>query len=131
MKTMLLSRDQELIRIITSSEVYSKERDILISESMDPLDIMSVVCSKNPTLLIMDDDFLKPDSARILKSIKKVKQSIYVIFITSDSSYDLGKEVSQLGIQFYTHKPLVGKDLIDSVSSISHLKVKENHYNLS
>ena len=131
MKTMLVSKDPELIRIITSSDVFSKEKFILISQTKDPLDIMSAVCSKNPTLLIMDDDFLKPDSAHILKSIKKVKQSIYVIFITSDSSFDLGKEVSQLGIQFYTHKPLVGKDLIDSVSSISRLKVNENHYNLS
>ena len=128
MKTMLVSKDPELIRIITSSEFFSKEKDILMSESKDPLDIMSAVCSKNPTLLIFDDDFLKPESAHILKSIKKVKKNIYVIFITSDSSFDLGKEVSQLGIQFYTHKPLEEKELVDSVRSISRLKAKENHY---
>jgi DNA-binding NarL/FixJ family response regulator len=131
MKTMLVSKDPELIRIITSSEFFSKERHILMSESKDPLDIMSTVCSKNPRLLIIDDDFLKPESAHILKSIKKVKQNIYVIFITSDSSFDLGKEVSQLGIHFYTHKPLEEKELIDSVRSIARLKLKENHYNLS
>ena len=128
---MLISKDPDLIRIITSSDVFLKEKYILMSESKDPLDIMSSVCSKNPTLLILDDDFLKPDTAHILKSIKKVKQNIYVIFITSDSSFDLGKEVSQLGIQFYTHKPLGEKELIDSVRSISRLKAKENHYNLS
>ena len=131
MKTMLVPKDPEIIRIITSSDVFSNENDVLISESMDPLDIMSAVCSKNPTLLIIDDDFLKPESAHILKSIKKVKQNIYVIFITSDSSFDLGKEVSQLGIQFYTHKPLVEKELIDSIRSISRLKEKESHYNLN
>ncbi len=127
---MLISKDPDLIRVITSSDVFSKEKYILMSESKDPLDIMSAVCLKNPTLLILDDDFLKPDSAHILKSIKKVRQNIYVIFITSDSSFDLGKEVSQLGIQFYTHKPLGEKELIDSVRSISRLKAKENHYNL-
>ena len=131
MKTMLVSKDPELMRIIKSSDVFSKEKYIMISESMDPLDIMSTVCSKNPTLLVIDDDFLKPDSAHILKSIKKVKPNIYIIFITSDSSFDLGKEVSQLGIHFYTHKPLGEKELIDSVRSISRLKTKENHYNLS
>ena len=128
MKTMLVSKDPELIRIITSSEFFSKEKDILMSEWKDPLDIMSTVCSKNPTLLIIDDDFLKPESAHILKSIKKVKKNIYVIFITSDSSFELGKEISQLGIQFYTHKPLGEKELVDSVRSISRLKAKENHY---
>jgi len=131
MKTMLVSKDPELIRIITSSDVFSKEKYIMISESMDPLDIMSTVCSKNPTLLIIDDDFLKPDSAHILKSIKKVKQNIYIIFITSDSSFDLGKEVSQLGIQYYAIKPLDKNELIESVNSISQLKSKRNQFDVN
>jgi len=131
MKTMLVSKDPELIRIITSSDVFSKEKYIMISESMNPLDIMSTVCSKNPTLLIIDDDFLKPDSAHILKSIKKVKQNIYIIFITSDSSFDLGKEVSQLGIQYYAIKPLDKNELIESVNSISQLKSKRNQFDVN
>jgi len=128
---MLVSKDPELIRIITSSEFFSKERHILMSESKDPLDIMSTVCSKNPTLLIIDDDFLKPESAHILKSIKKVKQNIYIIFITSDSSFDLGKEVSQLGIQYYAIKPLDENELIESVTSISQLKSKRNQFDVN
>ena len=131
MKTMLVSKDPDLIKVITSSDVFSKERFILMSESRDPLDIMSAVCSKNPTLLIVDDDFLKPDSAHILKSIKKVRQSIYVIFINSDSSVDLGKEVSQLGIQFYALKPLDENELIESVKSISKLKSKRNRFDVN
>jgi len=129
MKTMLVSKDPDLIRIITSSDVFSKEKYILMSESRDPLDIMSAVCLKNPTLLIIDDDFLKPDSAHILKSIKKVRQNIYIIFITSDSGFDLGKEVSQLGIQFYALKPLDETELIESVKSIARLKEKKNNFN--
>jgi len=129
MKTMLISKDPDLIRIITSSDVFSKEKYILMSESKDPLDIMSSVCSKNPTLLILDDDFLKPDTAHILKSIKKVKQNIFVIFITSNSSIDIGREVSQLGIQFYALKPLAKDELIESLKSITKLNSKKNHFN--
>jgi response regulator of citrate/malate metabolism len=130
MNTMLLSQDPKLINTITSAKVIIADKFILQNESKNPLDIMSAVCSKNPTLLIVDDDFLKPESVHILRSIKKVKNNIYVIFITSDSSFDLGREVSQLGIQFYTLKPLGRKDFRDSVLSISQLKAKQNHYGL-
>jgi DNA-binding NarL/FixJ family response regulator len=89
---------------------------------------MSTVCSENPTLLIADDDFLKPESAHILKSIKKVNKSIYIIFLSSDLSIELGREVSQLGIQYYALKPFGVEDLIDVVNFIGKLKNKENSY---
>ena len=128
MKTILLSRDRDLINTITKANIFSSDKFVLLSELSDSLDIMSTVCSENPTLLIADNDFLKPDSAHILKSIKKVNKGIYIIFLSSDLSIELGREISQLGIQYYALKPLDMKDLIDVVNFIGKLKDKENSY---
>jgi len=128
MKTILLSRDDELINTIMRANIFLKEKFFVLNEYGDALDIMSTVCSESPTLLIADDDFLKPKSAHILKSIKRVNNSIYIIFLSSDLSIDLGREVSQLGIQYYALKPLGVQDLIDVVNFIGKLKEKENSY---
>ena len=128
MKTILLSNDHDLIHTINKSKIFSKDKFVLINDTRDSLDIMSTVCSENPTLLIADDDFLKPESAHILKSIKKVNKNIYIIFLSSDLSIELGREVSQLGIQYYALKPFGEEDLIDVVNFIGKLKNKENSY---
>jgi DNA-binding NarL/FixJ family response regulator len=128
MKTVLLSRDQELINTVTKANIFETSKFVLLNKSKDALDIMSAVCTENPSLLIADDDFLKPRSVHILKSIKKVNNHIYIIFLSSDLSIDLGREVSQLGIQYYALKPLGEKDLIEVVKFIGKLKDKDNAY---
>lgn len=128
MKTMLLSEDTELIDVITKANIFSVDKFVFFCESSDPLDIMSTVCTENPTLLIVDDDFLKPESIHILRSIKKINKHIYIIFLFSDLSFDLGREMSQLGIYYYALKPLNIKDLNDVVYSIAQLKAKDNNY---
>jgi len=128
MKTVLVSRDHNLIDTIKRANVFSMDKFVLLNESNDALDIMSTVCSEHPTLLIADDDFLKPESAHLLKSIKKVNKGIYIIFLFSELSIESGREVSQLGIQYYAHKPLKVEDLIEVVNFIAKLKDKENTY---
>jgi DNA-binding NarL/FixJ family response regulator len=128
MKTILLSRDQDLIDTIRRASIFSTDKFVLLNKSSDALDIMSTVCSEHPTLLIADDDFLKPKSAHILKSIKKVNKHIYIIFLFSELSIELGREVSPLGIHYYALKPFGVEDLIDVVHFIAKLKYKENAY---
>lgn len=95
--------------------------------SSDPLDVMSYVCTTPFSLLIMDDDFLEPNSAHILKSIKKIAGELPVIFITSNSSIELGREISQLGIQFYALKPIEEDTLYKSMQSIIKMKMRTTH----
>lgn len=130
MKVLLVTNDSELLHIFRSDIACQFDIVTVYAESNDPLDLMSTICSDNPSLLIIDDDFLKPNTAHILKSIKKVKKDVYIIFITSDARIDLGREVSQLGIHFYAHKPLDKTELIESMKSIAQLKAKKNHLDL-
>ena len=49
---------------------------------------------------------------------------IDIIFFTSNSGIDLGKEVSQIGIQYYAIKPLGKGELQDSIEAILKLHKK-------
>ena len=117
MRTILISADPELLEMISQSGLKEDNQIDVYNESNDPLDVMSTVCESNPSLMIIDDDFLKPNTVHILQSIRKVNQSIKIIFCTSNSSIDLGKEVSQLGIQYYAIKPLDKGELQESFNA--------------
>jgi len=96
----------------------------LYTGSADPLDVMSAIFSQNPSLILIDDDFLSPYSAHLLQSVRKINQQMDIIFTTSDSSIKLGKEISQLGIHYYAIKPLEEAELTDSLKSIINLITK-------
>ena len=124
MKILLISNDQILSELIKGVQLPEDSTVVIRSEDPDPLDTMSAVCSMNPTILIIDDDFLKPNTARVIKSIRKVNEKVDVIFITSDSSVELGKQIMQLGIQLYTVKPFDEHEITESLKSIVNLKLK-------
>lgn len=121
MRLLILSED---INLITGIEKLSKDNGdeiIKYTESLDPLDIMSSVCTLSPMVVFADDDYLKPNTAHILKSIKKVNKGIHVVFFTSDSSIELGREISPLGIHFYGIKPIPSSILTNLIDSLTNL----------
>jgi DNA-binding NtrC family response regulator len=127
MKILVFSNDIDLITVLTKVGDKTDNRFTFFDKLNDPLDVMSTVCSKKPNVLIIDDDYLKPKTAHILKSIRKVNKDLKIIFITSDSSIELGSEISQLGIYFYAIKPLDELELLESIQSIFNLKTKKNY----
>ena len=125
MKILLISGDSHLIDQIFKTEVVSSENIVVFNESNDPLDVMSFVIHDHPSLMIVDDDFLRPISGRIISSIKNVLPKVSTIFITSDESYELGREISPLGLQYYAIKPVDVNDLKDVISSLTKVKISE------
>ena len=122
MKTAVITDDSELIDMLNKMNIARQYRFSFYNESHEPLDIMSMVCSSNPGLLIVDDDFVKPNTSPLLKSIKKVCPRIEIIFIASDSNIDLGREISPLGIRYYDIKPVDSGDLEASLESLLSIK---------
>ena len=123
MRTIMISKDPELLMLKDNASLISDEPIKVCDESNDPLDVMSTVCEQNPSILIIDDDFLHPETVHVLKSIRKVNKSIKIIFVTSNASIDLGKEISPLGIYYYAIKPLDTNELLDSFQAV----VKEHN----
>lgn len=124
MRILVISDDIELINTVSCPVDVEDCITKVYNDSKDPLDIMSTVCLANPTILVMDDDFLKPETSHILSSIKKIMQKVAVIFVTSNTDIDLGREVSQLGVYYYALKPLENDAMIDALKSIISLKSK-------
>jgi DNA-binding NarL/FixJ family response regulator len=128
MKIVTVSNDIKLIELINKPEVKGNHQLVIYNESKDLLDVVSFVCTNHPTVLIADDDFLKPDSAHLLENLRKLIPKLAMLFITSDPGIELGKRISQLGIFFYGLKPLSDNELEDSIRSITKLKTTITQY---
>jgi DNA-binding NarL/FixJ family response regulator len=124
MKIMIFSNDSKLLKMIQIANINDDTTVSVLNESQDPLDIMSAICAQNPSLVVLDDDFVKPHSAHVIRSVRKINSKVNFIFVTSDESVELGREISPLGIHYYGHKPLAQSELHDSIESI--IKLKSN-----
>ena len=86
---------------------------------------LSNFLSGKPSVLIVDDDYLKPNSVEILESIRNVNKEMKIIFASSDSSLELGKKVSQLGIYYYAIKPIDESEFKELLDSLLNTKSKQ------
>lgn len=123
MKIMMISSDQELIQSAKSTLSSNQDLDILTNLS-DPLEVTSRVCEETPLALIVDDDLLKPNTAKILRSIRKLRENVHIVFMTSDTSIELGREVSPIGIHFYGIKPIGETMILNVMESLNKLDTK-------
>lgn len=123
MKIFTLSVDQELIKLVDNYCKENQQQSILYNKSRRPIDIVGFVYEQNPFVIIIDDDYVKPDAAVMISTIKKIKENIKIIFVTSDSSVQLGKEISPLGIAYYAIKPLDKIEFDELLNSISKKKI--------
>ncbi len=119
MKMLLLSNDAALIEEIKGISLHLENEIYTDSSSTDPLDVHSAVHKIYPSFVILDDDFLKPNSARIIRSLKDINNELGIIFITSDESLELGREISQLGVHYYALKPVSNNELQQALHSAS------------
>ena len=119
MQILVISEDNFLVNSladVSSSEAFDIK---LYESSYDPLEVLSSVHSLSPSLLILDDDIAKPNSAKILKSIKQISKNVRIIFLTSNDSLDLGREISPIGVYFYGIKPISKEEILTLIKSVS------------
>jgi two-component system response regulator YesN len=117
-KMLLISKDNMLIQSLNYTAENLNCDYYNFSNSIDPLDIASEIFSINPSLLIIDDDFTAPNSAKILESLKKVNSKLQVIFITSDTGLDLGRKINKIGVKYYLIKPIEKESLNQFIKSV-------------
>ena len=124
MRITVLSRDEDLIQTVLEMHLKSISTIDLFNESNNPLDVLAHVFTIQPNILVVDDDFTKPETVDILKAIKKVFSDISIVFITPSSSLELGREISQVGIHFYMLKPINQMMLKESLTHIAKRRVE-------
>lgn len=114
--------------MIQQPEIIEENELTIIEETADPLDAHSSVHRIHPSLLIIDDDFLQPNSARIIRSLKDINKYLKIIFITSNEGLELGKEISQIGVYYYALKPVQPNELMQALKSV--LKINKSSVQL-
>lgn len=117
MNILVISNDKELIQIIEESNKSIDKNLIVKSEFSDAIEILSNVCTISSSVVFIDDDLVKPNTVKILKSIRDVKPTLKIVFFTSDSSIELGREISPIGIHFYSIKPISKKECEELINS--------------
>lgn len=95
-----------------------RELKISFYSQNDTLEVISVVINENPEVLIFDDDLFGVKSSDLLKNIRKIKSDLKIIFLTSDTGVDKGREVIDAGIYLYLIKPLEVNVLNETLASI-------------
>ena len=118
MEILLVSQDKHILDIPSDKISENVGHFKIYDQVKDPLEIISTVHSYCPTILILDDDMIKPNSSRILRSIRQITQNKVVIFLTSDNSIDLGREISPLGVYYYGIKPVSKETILDIIKSV-------------
>ena len=126
MKVIIITNDEELKRISRELNPGEKENLLIYDRLSKPLDIVGYVFEKNPSLLVLDDDMISPDTFNVISNIKKMKKDLKIVFVTSNSSIELGKEITPLGISYYAIKPLEQKDFSELINSLTKNKQKIN-----
>ncbi len=119
MQILVVTQDKSLSQIFSEDSISTTAEFKIFDRTTDPLEVISMVHSISPNMLILDDDMLKPNSFRILKSIKQIRENEVVVFLTSDNGLDLGREISPLGVYYYGIKPISKEDILDLIKSVS------------
>lgn len=117
-KMLIISKDSSLTEALNNTANIMQCEYYNFSNSTDPLDIASEIFSINPSLLILDDDFTLPNSAKLLESLKKVNSKLQIIFITSDTGLELGRKINKIGVKYYLIKPIEKSSLIEFIKSV-------------
>ncbi|MEN8192754.1 MAG: response regulator [Bacteroidota bacterium] len=118
MQILVVTQDHIVLDLLNDKSIQATGNFTIFNQTKDPLEIISVVHSQSPSMLILDDDMLKPNSSKILKSIKQITQNKVVIFLTSDNSLELGREISPLGVYYYGIKPISKEIILDLINSV-------------
>lgn len=118
MNILMITKDQKLRKITKAVELTTKNNFMIFDKSSGLLEVTSKILKIKPSVIIIDDDFIKPNSAKIIKTIKEILYDINIIFVTSNNSIKFGRKINTLGIQFYAIKPIEENQIIDLLSSI-------------
>ncbi|MFH1525471.1 MAG: hypothetical protein ABIJ40_02175 [Bacteroidota bacterium] len=124
MKILALSKDEDIIKLLDSKAEINCLEITYSQAQKSPYDVISDTCSAQPSILILDDDLLKPNTSNFIESVKKLCQSISIIFLTSDDSIELGRKISPFGVHYYAIKPVDVNNFSEALDSLINIKQK-------
>ncbi|MCF6268931.1 MAG: hypothetical protein L3J41_04410 [Melioribacteraceae bacterium] len=127
MNLFVITEDPEIISIVNNMKLPESWVLKIINTQIDELELLEQFHTFKPQVLLIDDDIYTPRTYPILKILRKLYDSLIIIFITLDSSIELGRNISQLKIHNYMIKPISSEFLSQSILSTEKLLTKKIH----
>jgi len=125
MRILLISEDNLLQTIVKNFGESSDVSTIIYNNDSKPIKVLSCFLEEQPSVIIVDDDYLAPNSVAVIDSIRKVNKKTKIIFATSNSSIELGKKISPFGIYYYAIKPIEENEIQELFNSLLNTKSKQ------
>lgn len=129
MKILFISNDEDTKQTLSECSVTDNNKVMTLDRNNDPVEIVSTIYKFNPSIIVFDDDFLRPNSAKIIQTTKEIVEDAAVVFITGNDTIKLGREISQLGIEYYAIKPFSKAEMEESFNSLINHQLKKQKSN--
>lgn len=126
MRVITISNDKAVLTELEELKKNSAFQLDYYTGSKNNLEVFSFLCSRPRELVIIDNDFLKKDTVKVIKFLKQLNNHLNIIFITSDNSIALGKEVCPLGVLLYLIKPFRCGTLKEALLSFNKNRIAVN-----
>jgi len=126
MKILLISNDISLQTIFDNYNYDPNISKQTISRMSDPFEFLAEFYALNPSVIVIDDDLLKPNTEKIIEAIRRFNKKVIILFVTSDTSLDLGKKIIPLGIYYYSIKPVTEKNFYELLGAINNTITKKH-----
>jgi len=103
----LVSKDIKLIRMFRHIGKLLGVDAQTINPDADYCSIITQIISQNPIVLIFDGDYLDRKSIeKIFNALRKIQPEIDILFLTSDTSVEAGRDIFVLGVRYFATKPI-------------------------
>jgi DNA-binding NarL/FixJ family response regulator len=129
MRILFASNDIETQNSLKETGIPEANQLTTLDKNNDPVEVVSSIYKLNPSIVILDDDFLNPNSGKIIQSIRELMDDISIVFVTGNDTIELGREISQLGIEYYVIKPYTKEEMEDSLNSLIKHQLKKQQSN--
>lgn len=116
--TVLLAEDHALVRAGFKS-ILDAEADIdIVAEAEDGLECLELIRAKSPNVVLLDLSMPKLSGVNAITHIQKRYSETKVIVLTAAETFNVWKEVLEMGIDGIAMKSVSPKELVKGIHSV-------------
>ena len=116
--TVLIAEDHALVRAGFKS-ILDAEADIeVVAEAEDGLECLELIRAKSPNVVLLDLSMPKLSGVNAITHIQKRYSETKVIVLTAAETFNVWKEVLEMGIDGFAMKSVSPKELVKGIHSV-------------